>query len=131
MKSLKNISFILFGIIVFLVVLMVVLLVSKDNTETVNYVVTKLSYTTTLLEETTVVDNTDSFKAIAAGIGIGLAALGGTIAMGWAVAKTSESISRQPEAEGKIRSSFMLGLVFIETLVIYALIVAILIIFVL
>ena len=38
---------------------------------------------------------------------------------------------RQPEAEGKIRSTFMLGLVFIETVVIYALIIGILIIFVL
>ena len=51
--------------------------------------------------------------------------------MGIAVAKTSEAPARQPEAEGKIRSSLMLGLVFIETAIIYALIVAILIIFVL
>ena len=51
--------------------------------------------------------------------------------MGLAIAKSAESISRQPEAEGKIRSTFMLGLVFIETVVIYALIVGILVIFVL
>ena len=43
---------------------------------------------------------------------------------------SSEAISRQPEAEGKIRSTFMLGLVFIETAIIYALLVVILIIFV-
>ena len=42
-----------------------------------------------------------------------------------------ECISRQPEAEGKIRTTLMLGLVFVETAIIYALIVAILIIFVL
>ena len=46
-------------------------------------------------------------------------------------AKSSESIARQPEAEGKIRTSMMLTLVFIETAIIYALLVAILIIFVL
>ena len=40
-------------------------------------------------------------------------------------------MARQPEAAGQINSSMMLGLVFIETLAIYALIVAILIIFVL
>ena len=40
-------------------------------------------------------------------------------------------MSGQPEASGSIRSSMMLGLVFIETAIIYALIVAILIIFVL
>ena len=51
--------------------------------------------------------------------------------MGIAVAKSADSISRQPEAEGKIRTTLMLGLVFIETAIIYALIVAILIIFVL
>ena len=45
--------------------------------------------------------------------------------------KTAEGISRQPEAEGRIRTAMMLGLVFIETAIIYALIVAILIIFVL
>lgn len=70
-------------------------------------------------------------KALAAAIAVGLAAGCGAVGMGWAVAKSNEGISRQPEAEGKIRTSLMLGLVFIETAIIYALIVAILIIFVL
>lgn len=70
-------------------------------------------------------------KAIAAAIAVGLAAALGTIGMGIAVSKSAESIARQPEASGKINSVMMLGLVFIETLVIYALIIAILIIFVL
>ena len=72
-----------------------------------------------------------SGKAIAAGIVVGLAAVGGTIGMGWAIAKSVDGISRQPEAEGKIRTTLMLGLVFVETAIIYALVVAILIIFVL
>lgn len=71
------------------------------------------------------------FKAIATAIAIGLAACGGSIGMGWFGAKTSEGISRQPEAGDQIRTSFMLGLVFIETLSIYALLTVILIIFVL
>ena len=70
-------------------------------------------------------------KAIAASIAIGLAAAAGAIAMGIAIAKSSEGIARQPEAAEKIRTSLMLGLVFIETAIIYALIVAILIVFVL
>ena len=53
------------------------------------------------------------------------------IGMGLAVAKSAEGISRQPEAEGKIRTTLMLGLVFIETAIIYALLAVILIIFVL
>lgn len=69
-------------------------------------------------------------KATAAAIVVGLAAAAGAIGMGIAIAKSAEGISRQPEAEGKIRTTLMLGLVFIETAIIYALIVAILIIFV-
>ena len=69
-------------------------------------------------------------KALAAAIAVGLAAAAGAIGMGLAIANSAEGISRQPEAEGSIRTTLMLGLVFIETAIIYALIVAILIIFV-
>lgn len=70
-------------------------------------------------------------KALSSAIAIGLAAGAAAIGMGIAIGKATEGISRQPEAESKIRTSLMLGLVFIETVVIYALIVAILVIFVL
>ncbi len=70
-------------------------------------------------------------KAIAAAIVVGLASAAGAIGMGIAIAKSNESIARQPEQAGKINSTMMLGLVFIETAIIYALIIAILIIFVL
>lgn len=76
-------------------------------------------------------DNTKGDKALAAAIAIGLVATGGAIAMGMAISKSVEGIARQPEAEGKIRTTLMLGLVFVETAIIYALVVAILIIFVL
>ena len=71
------------------------------------------------------------WKALSSALAIGLAAAAGAIAMGIAVSKSAESIGRQPEAEGKIRTALMLGLVFIETAIIYALLVVILIIFVL
>lgn len=70
-------------------------------------------------------------KAWAAAIVVGIAAAAGAVGMGWAIAKSVEGISRQPEAEGKIRTTLMLGLVFVETAIIYALVIAILIIFVL
>lgn len=70
-------------------------------------------------------------KAKSAAFAIGLAAAAGAIGMAMAISKSAEGIARQPEAEGKIRTTLMLGLVFIETAIIYALIVAILIIFVL
>lgn len=72
-----------------------------------------------------------SAKAVGSGVMIGIACLGGALAMGIAVGKSSEAMARQPEATGQIRTSMMMGLVFIETVIIYALIVAILIIFVL
>ena len=72
-----------------------------------------------------------SGKSIGAGIAIGIAAAGGAVGMGIVAGKSTEGISRQPEAEGKIRTTLMLSLVFIETAIIYALLVVILIIFVL
>ena len=82
-------------------------------------------------EETNDAGVTDvGMKAIGAAIAVGVAAAG-AIGMGIAIAKSNESIARQPEAKADIRSSMMLGLVFIETAIIYALIVAILLIFVL
>ncbi len=92
---------------------------------------------TSTSSETQIVSSADadatatSGKANGAGIAIGFAACGGAIGMGLAVAKALEGISRQPEAEGKIRTTLMLGLVFVETAIIYALVIAILIIFVL
>ncbi|MBR5515791.1 MAG: ATP synthase F0 subunit C [Clostridia bacterium] len=70
-------------------------------------------------------------KAWAAAIVVGLAAAVGAFAMGMAITKSVDGIARQPEAEGKIRTTLMLGLVFVETAIIYALVIAILIIFVL
>ena len=71
-----------------------------------------------------------SVVAIGAGIAA-LACVGAGIGIGIATSKATEAVARQPEAEGKIRTNFMLGLVFIETAIIYALLVVILIIFVL
>lgn len=76
-------------------------------------------------------DSDRGIIALAAAIAVGVAAAAGAIGMAIAIAKSNESIARQPEAKNDIRSGMMLGLVFIETAIIYALIVAILIIFVL
>lgn len=70
-------------------------------------------------------------KALAVGLAIGLAAAGGAVGMGIVGGKAADGISRQPEMEGKIRTTLMLDLVFIETAIIYALLVVILVIFVL
>ena len=76
-------------------------------------------------------EKTTGTKAIAAAAVVGVVAAAGAIGMAFAISKSTEGMARQPEAAGKINSAMMLGLVFIETTIIYALIVAILIIFVL
>ncbi len=134
MKNMIKVRNILFGVAVLLTTVFVTLLFVKNGngSETFNAVKANLAAGKELLAgDATVADSGISGKALAAGIAVGLAALGGTIGMGMSIAKSAESISRQPEAESKIRTTLMLGLVFIETLVIYALIVAILVIFVL
>lgn len=81
--------------------------------------------------QTAAAEDSSGMKAVASAVAVGLAAAGAAIGMGLAIAKSADGIARQPEAEGKIRTALMLGLVFVETVVIYALIIAILIIFVL
>lgn len=66
---------------------------------------------------------------IAAGIGMGLGAIGTGIGQGFAVKGAVEGISRNPSASGKILTSMMIGLAMIESLAIYALVVALIILF--
>ena len=68
--------------------------------------------------------------ALGAAIAV-LTGIGAGLGISFATAKAVDAIARQPEATSQIRTTMMMGLVFIETVIIYALIVAILIIFVL
>ncbi len=65
-------------------------------------------------------------NAIGAGLVLGLSGLGSGIGMGLGISKSVEAIGRQPEADGKIRSTLMIGLAFCETVAIYGLLIAIL-----
>lgn len=104
--------------------------VVSDEAAAANIKVALNETETAEISEDSEADNAVGSKAMAAAIAIGLAALGGAIGMGLAISKSAEGVSRQPEASGKIQGLMMLGLVFIETVVIYALVVAILIVFV-
>lgn len=70
------------------------------------------------------------YTVLGASIAISVAALGGGIGQGIATAKAAEGIARQPEASGKIQTLLILGLAFIESLTIYALVIALILIFV-
>jgi len=67
------------------------------------------------------------WKALAAGLAIGLAAFGGSLGQGRAAGAALEGIARNPNASGKIFVPMILGLALIESLVIYALIVALMV----
>ena len=60
-------------------------------------------------------------SVIAAGLSIGLAAIGPGIGQGNAAGQAVEGIARQPEAENKIRGTLLLSLAFMEALTIYGL----------
>jgi len=62
--------------------------------------------------------------AIAAAFAIGIAAFGGAMGQGRAAAAALEGISRNPAASGKIMTPMIIGLALIESLVIYALVIA-------
>ena len=63
------------------------------------------------------------------GIGIGLAALGTGIGMGTAISSGLLGTARNPEAGGKIMTTMIIGLALIESLCIYALVVAFILVF--
>lgn len=66
----------------------------------------------------------DAIKSIAMALAAGLGVLGPAIGIGMLVSKALEGIARNPEAAGKIQSSMILGIAFVEALGIFALVVA-------
>ncbi len=67
--------------------------------------------------------------AIACGFTIGIAALGTSLAMGYAINGALQGVSRNPEAGGRIFTMLVLGLALIESLCIYALLISLLLVF--
>jgi F-type H+-transporting ATPase subunit c len=64
-----------------------------------------------------------SHKALAAGIGFGMAAGLGAIAQGLLGSKAMEGAARNPGAAGTIRTLMIIGLALIESLVLLALVI--------
>jgi len=67
--------------------------------------------------------------AIAAGIGMGLGALGTGIGQGHAIQGAVEGIARNPGALGKIMTTLLVGLAMIESLAIYVLVIALILLY--
>lgn len=64
-----------------------------------------------------------------AGVAIGLGTIGTGIGQGIAVNGAMQGIARQPEASGTLQTNLIIGLAFIESLCIYALVISLLLLF--
>jgi len=69
------------------------------------------------------------YSAVAAGFGIAIAAFGCGIGQGMAVRGAVEGIARNPDASGKVTVTMLIGLAMIESLSIYALVIALILIY--
>jgi F-type H+-transporting ATPase subunit c len=69
------------------------------------------------------------WSIIAAGFPLSIAAAFGALGQGKAIAAAAEAIARNPSATGDIRGALILGLVLIESLVIYVLLISLILFF--
>ncbi|HIQ48638.1 MAG TPA: ATP synthase F0 subunit C [Aquifex aeolicus] len=67
---------------------------------------------------------------LGAGLAIGLAGLGAGVGMGHAVRGTQEGVARNPNASGRLQTLMFIGLAFIETIALYGLLIAFILLFV-
>ncbi|HRE48277.1 MAG TPA: ATP synthase F0 subunit C [Aggregatilineales bacterium] len=72
----------------------------------------------------------EGLKFLAAGLAIGIGALGPGIGVGLLVNGALQAIGRNPDASGNIQTNMILGIVFTEAIAIYALVVALILLFV-
>ncbi len=68
-------------------------------------------------------------SVFAAGFGIAIAAFGGSLGQGMAIKSAVEGIARNPESSGKVTVTMLIGLAMVESLVIYTLVVALILIY--
>jgi F-type H+-transporting ATPase subunit c len=68
-------------------------------------------------------------STVAAVIGMALGAMLPALAMGMAISRALEALSRQPEAEKSIMRTLFIGLAMIESLAIYVLVIVLIILF--
>ena len=68
-------------------------------------------------------------SVFAAGFGIAVAAFGGALGQGMGLKSAVEGIARNPEASGKVTVTLLIGLAMVESLVIYALVISLILIY--
>lgn len=68
--------------------------------------------------------STQAVALMAAAFAIGIGTIAPSLAQGNAIARAMEAIGRNPECQGKVQSVLLIGLAFVESLCIYALVIA-------
>ncbi len=83
-------------------------------------------------ETTAAAGNADMVRwsIITAGFALAFAAAFGALAQGRSISAAAEAIARNPSAAGDIRGALILGLVLIESLVIYVLLISLILFFI-
>lgn len=77
-----------------------------------------------MAEEVTGAGGRDLYASLGAGLAIGIAAFGGSLGQGKTAAAALEGIARNPAAQGKIFVPMIISLALIESLVLYAFVIA-------
>ena len=72
----------------------------------------------------------EAAKFMGAGIAMGVGALGPGLGLGLMIGKALESIARQPEVSGDIRTTMFIGIGVTEAVALYAFVVALILLFV-
>jgi len=75
------------------------------------------------------VDVVAMWSIIAGGFALAIAAFGGALGQGKAIASAAEGIARNPSAAGEIRGVLILGLILIESLSIYVFVISLILFF--
>jgi F-type H+-transporting ATPase subunit c len=72
----------------------------------------------------------DALRLLGAGLAIGLGAIGPGIGIGILMAGALQAMGRNPDASSNIQTNMILGVAFAEAIAIYALVVALILMFV-
>lgn len=90
----------------------------------VSSLVVTLGATAAMAQEGAAAAGGDQYRSLGAALAIGLAAFGGALGQGKTATAALEGIARNPAAQGKIFVPMIIGLALIESLVLYAFVIA-------